>query len=80
MRCKKVFAVDLPDHKLSPIRIVGDLYVLICDELKLTTCENPKQDTGFNRGLAGFKSQLTTGLQARVPGAHPTDCEFLSQP
>ena len=37
MRCEEVFAIDLPDHKLSHIRTVGDLYVLICDELKLTS-------------------------------------------
>jgi hypothetical protein len=49
MRCEEVFAVDLPDHKLSNIRTVGNLYVLICDELKLTPSENPKQDTGTNR-------------------------------
>jgi len=49
MRCEEVFTVDLPDHKLTHVHTVGDLYVLICDELKLTPSENPKQETGFNR-------------------------------
>jgi hypothetical protein len=49
MRCEEVFAIDLPHRKLNHIHTVGDLYVLICGELKLTPYENPKQDTGFDR-------------------------------
>src|SRR5580698_8894206 len=59
MRCEEVFAVDLPDHKLSHVCAVGDLYVLICDELKLTPCESPTQDTGFNRLPRGTLNLVT---------------------
>jgi hypothetical protein len=47
MRCEVVFEVNLPDYKLNHVHTVGDLYVLICNELGLAPCEDPKADTGF---------------------------------
>lgn len=59
MRCEEVFAIDLPDHKLSHVHTVGDLYDLICIELKLTPCTHPKQDTGFDRLPRGTLNLMT---------------------
>lgn len=53
MLCEEVFEVDLPDYKLNHVHTVGDLYTLICNELGLGPCENPKTDTGFDRLLRG---------------------------
>ena len=60
MRCEEVFEVDLPDHKIGQVRTVGDLYIVICNELGLVPCENSKVDTGFDRLQRGTLNLTTT--------------------